>query len=223
MTHFHPRSLLVNLRSWRILMLDRPTVEQAIALAGFGLEQAPVQAASVPHSPRRNFLDGNASAPIPSVTDEPEQRFEGSAGYSLNQFRPVSTKPVFNSIRLAVSYRASGSMTIRLSKKIRTRSLQELLDLTPDESTLTKSTPPEPDDKGTDPTSPAPPFLSPKESAAWLCVHLSTLKRLVARVDLGTLRVGARRKIPASYLAAYVAREIMTTEQVIDIAQSEPH
>jgi excisionase family DNA binding protein len=68
---------------------------------------------------------------------------------------------------------------------------------------------------------PAPPFLSLREAADWLCVSISTLKRLIAKGDLSTIRVGARRKIPASALAAYVARDIILPSQVIDILGPE--
>ena len=36
-------------------------------------------------------------------------------------------------------------------------------------------------------------------------VSLSTLKRTIAKGELATVRVGKHRKVPASYLAAYVA------------------
>jgi excisionase family DNA binding protein len=68
---------------------------------------------------------------------------------------------------------------------------------------------------------PAPPFLSLREAADWLCVSISTLKRLIAKGDLVTIRVGARRKISASHLAAYVSRDILLPSQVLDLLQSE--
>jgi excisionase family DNA binding protein len=55
----------------------------------------------------------------------------------------------------------------------------------------------------------APPFLSFREAADWLCVSLSTLQRMIAKGDLSAIRVGKRRKIPAGCLAAYVARDIL--------------
>jgi excisionase family DNA binding protein len=64
---------------------------------------------------------------------------------------------------------------------------------------------------------PAPPFLSLREAAEWLCVSLPTLKRTIAKGDLSTVRVGARRKVPANYLATYVAKDILLPEQVIEI------
>jgi excisionase family DNA binding protein len=77
-----------------------------------------------------------------------------------------------------------------------------------------------PDEPG-DQQQPAPPFLSLREAADWLCVSISTLKRLIAKCDLPTIRVGARRKIPADRLAAYIARDILLPSQVLDILQSE--
>jgi excisionase family DNA binding protein len=62
---------------------------------------------------------------------------------------------------------------------------------------------------------PAPPFLSLLASAEWLCVSIATLKRLVAEGVLITVRVGARRKIPASHLEAYVAKNILLPDQVL--------
>jgi excisionase family DNA binding protein len=76
-------------------------------------------------------------------------------------------------------------------------------------------------DLGTDQTGHVPPFLSLRESADWLCVSISTLKRLIANRELATLRVGARQKIPASTLAAYVARDILLPSQVVDTVGSE--
>jgi excisionase family DNA binding protein len=69
--------------------------------------------------------------------------------------------------------------------------------------------------------SPAPPFLSLREAADWLCISISTLKRLIAKGELSIIKVGARRKIPASVLAAYVGRDILLPSQVLDILQSE--
>ncbi len=73
-----------------------------------------------------------------------------------------------------------------------------------------------------DETSPAPPFLSLKEAADWLCVSMSTLKRLIAKGEIITVWIGARRKIPASHLAAYVAKDIMLpSEVVVDTTPSD--
>lgn len=63
-------------------------------------------------------------------------------------------------------------------------------------------------------TSPEPPFLSLKEAAEWLCISLSTLKRMVAKGELAALRVGARRKISASDLSAYIAKDILLPSEV---------
>lgn len=66
---------------------------------------------------------------------------------------------------------------------------------------------------------PGPPFLSLREAADWLDVSLSTLNRMIAKGDLATVRVGKRRKVPASYLAAYVAKDILLPEQAIEFEQ----
>jgi excisionase family DNA binding protein len=50
---------------------------------------------------------------------------------------------------------------------------------------------------------------------------VSTLKRLIAKGDLTTIRVGARQKIPASHLEAYVAKDILLPSQVTDPVQSD--
>ena len=68
---------------------------------------------------------------------------------------------------------------------------------------------------------PSPPFLSLTEAADWLCVSVSTLKRLIAKGYLTTIRVGARQKIPAGHLEAYVAKDILLPSQVTDPVQSD--
>jgi excisionase family DNA binding protein len=68
---------------------------------------------------------------------------------------------------------------------------------------------------------PGTPFLSLREAADWLCVSLSTLKRTIAKGDLATVQVGKRRKLPASYLAAYVAKDILLPDQVVDFTQDD--
>jgi excisionase family DNA binding protein len=60
---------------------------------------------------------------------------------------------------------------------------------------------------------PAPPFLSFREAAEWLCVSLSTLKRMVTKGNFDTVQVGKRRKIPANYLAAYVGRDLLIPKE----------
>jgi excisionase family DNA binding protein len=60
----------------------------------------------------------------------------------------------------------------------------------------------------------ASPFLSLREAADWLCVSRSTVKRLVARGDLITIRIGKRPKISADCLAAYVSRDILLPDEV---------
>jgi excisionase family DNA binding protein len=68
---------------------------------------------------------------------------------------------------------------------------------------------------------PAPPFLSLREAADWLCVSLPTLKRMIGNGELRAVRVGARRKVPASYLSAYVARDILLPSEVADVVRSK--
>jgi excisionase family DNA binding protein len=63
---------------------------------------------------------------------------------------------------------------------------------------------------------PEPPFLSIGESAQWLCVSPSTVKRLIAKGELSVIHVGKRRKVPANYLAAYVARDLFIPDESID-------
>lgn len=58
-----------------------------------------------------------------------------------------------------------------------------------------------------------PPYLSLREAAEWLCVSLSTIKRMVARGTLSTVRIGERKKVPANVLEAYVARDILIPNQ----------
>lgn len=66
---------------------------------------------------------------------------------------------------------------------------------------------------------PASPFLSLRQAADWLCVSRSTLKRMIAKDELFTVRVGERRKVSAAALAAYVAKDILLPEQVVGSEQ----
>ena len=50
-----------------------------------------------------------------------------------------------------------------------------------------------------------PPFLSLREGAD------------IAKGHLATVRVGKHRKVPASYLAAYVAKDILLPDQALSI------
>jgi excisionase family DNA binding protein len=108
-------------------------------------------------------------------------------------------------------------MPIRLNRKPATPSLEDITRLLPDESAAQAS--PEAT-SGSDPTaagpSPSPPFLSLRQTADWLCVSLSTVKRLIAKGELTSVRVGARRKIPSSQLTAYVAKDILLPDQIKD-------
>ena len=58
-----------------------------------------------------------------------------------------------------------------------------------------------------------PPYLSLREAAEWLCISLSTIKRMVARGTLSTVRIGERNKVPANVLEAYVARDVLIPSQ----------
>lgn len=109
-------------------------------------------------------------------------------------------------------------MLIRLKPHVKLRTLAELVRIVPDvlagEAPALPVADPEQDAEQT----PGPPFLSLRESAKWLCVSLSTVKRMITRGELIAVRVGARRKIPACHLAAYVARDILLPSQVTDIS-----
>jgi excisionase family DNA binding protein len=86
-------------------------------------------------------------------------------------------------------------------------------------SALTADPPAQPtsdDDPAQSPFEPAPPFLSLREAADWLGVSISTLKRLVAKRALRTLRIGARRNIPGSELNAYVTQDVLFPDQIKD-------
>ena len=65
-----------------------------------------------------------------------------------------------------------------------------------------------------------PPFLSLREAADWLCVSLSTLKRLIAKGELSTVRVGARQKIFANQLSAYIAKDVLLPSQAATSSQN---
>ena len=68
---------------------------------------------------------------------------------------------------------------------------------------------------------PQPPFLSLPEAAEWLCVSISTLKRLVTKGELVAVQVGARRKIPANFLSAYVKRGVLILDDVTEISSPD--
>jgi excisionase family DNA binding protein len=112
-------------------------------------------------------------------------------------------------------------MPIRIRRPAQGLSLEDSLLLAPEVSADPSALVPAPLDEQVPAQQPAPPFLSLREAADWLCVSISTLKRLIANGALSTIRVGARRKIPASALEAYVARDILLPSQVSDILQSK--
>ena len=65
------------------------------------------------------------------------------------------------------------------------------------------------DDFGMAPIKIAPPFLALGAAAEWLDVSLSTLKRMVSRGDLATVRIGERRKIPLATLNNYALAKLI--------------
>ena len=117
-----------------------------------------------------------------------------------------------------MNYFVRAKMLIRLPRTVR--------DCGPDEngqpvhdgsSSAPVLSPPSQTDSATTKAPPEPPFLSIREAADWLCVSLSTLKRLIAKGELSVVRVGKRRKVPASYLAAYVGKDILLPDESIDV------
>ena len=58
----------------------------------------------------------------------------------------------------------------------------------------------------------APPFLSLREAADFLSISLSTLHRLLAKGELVAVRIGARRRVPADHLTAYLTRDVQFPE-----------
>ena len=105
-------------------------------------------------------------------------------------------------------------MPIRLPRKP-TRSLDDMLRLASEASGVQ-----EPSAAASSVNGAEPPLLSLKDAADWLCVSMSTLNRMLRRGDLAAIRVGAHRKIPSSYLSAYLAKNVITPSQVIEIVQS---
>jgi excisionase family DNA binding protein len=111
-------------------------------------------------------------------------------------------------------------MRIRLSHAQRATGQGEIVPSVPDASAQDVCVPVTDHPAGqTAEPPPAPPFLSLRDAADWLCVSLPTLKRMIANAELRAVRVGARRKIPASYLSAYVARDILLPSEVSDDEQ----
>ena len=53
-----------------------------------------------------------------------------------------------------------------------------------------------------------------REAADWLCVSLSTVKRLLAKGELTSVRIGARQKIPSSELIVYITKDILPPDQI---------
>lgn len=110
-------------------------------------------------------------------------------------------------------------MPIRLTRAAVARGATEFVPASPSACAPEMSTAPVAVSAAAEAGLPGPPFLSLREAADWLDVSLSTLNRMIAKGDLATVRVGKRRKVPASYLAAYVAKDILLPEQAIEFEQ----
>src|SRR5690242_13069063 len=99
-------------------------------------------------------------------------------------------------------------MPIRLKRNLTASSLEEISRLLPEEShPEVSSTAALSVVKASAGPPPSPPFLSLREAAGWLCVSLSTVKRLLAKGELTSVRIGARQKIPSSELTAYITKD----------------
>ena len=57
-------------------------------------------------------------------------------------------------------------------------------------------------------------LVSLREAADWRCVSLSTVRRLLAKGELTSVRIGVRQKIPSSELRAYIAKDILLPDQI---------
>ena len=102
-------------------------------------------------------------------------------------------------------------MPIRLGPRLNNRAQERATPSIAEQETLDspQQAPPAIDAK----TAFEPPYLSLREAAEWLCVSLSTIKRMVARGTLSTVRIGERNKVPANVLEAYVARDVLIPGQ----------
>ena len=83
----------------------------------------------------------------------------------------------------------------------------------PLEASAPAQIPPVPD-APTPERTPGPPFLSLQEAADWLCVSMSTVKRLLNSGQLHAVRIGRRRKIPTDCLTAYAMAGILLPNQI---------
>ena len=107
-------------------------------------------------------------------------------------------------------------MPIRLKRNLTTSTLEEISRLLPEEShPESPAAAPDPVPPSAEPP-PSPPFLSLREAADWLCVSLSTVKRLLAKGELTSVRIGARQKIPSNQLTVYITKDILLPDQIKD-------
>ncbi len=100
-------------------------------------------------------------------------------------------------------------MPIRLNRSTSASRLEEIVGSLPDTEPANSSAPLASSGPAQDDAPLAPPFLSLREAAEWLCVSISSVKRLIAKGELIAVRIGARRKIPGCSLEAYVTRDIL--------------
>jgi hypothetical protein len=68
-----------------------------------------------------------------------------------------------------------------------------------------------------EPEPPKPPFCRCARHRTGSAFSPSTMKRTIAKGDLATVRVGKHSKVPASYLAAYAAKDVLLPDQVVSI------
>ena len=104
-------------------------------------------------------------------------------------------------------------MPVQLKRNVTSSSLEEISRLLPAESLSEPSAAAAPTPV-TPTAAPSPPFLSLREAADWLCVSLSTVKRLLAKGELTSVRIGARQKIPSSELTVYITKDILLPDQI---------
>ena len=106
---------------------------------------------------------------------------------------------------------------VRLKRNVTSSSLEEISRLLPEDShpELSPAAAWNPVSSSPAPSS-NPPFLSLREAANWLCVSLSRVKRLLARGELASVRIGARQKIPSSELTVYISKDILLPDQIKD-------
>ncbi len=113
-------------------------------------------------------------------------------------------------------------MPIRLNRMTKASRLEEIAGRLPDTEPANTSAAPASGSPAQDDAPFTPPFLSLREAAEWRCVSLSSVKRLLAKGELIPVRIGARRKIPASSLEAYVTRDILIPNTDLQPIDNDP-